>query len=68
MKVAIVVNSSWAAYNLTTLRQRSNLMVDQTVKLMIEKIQDPKSLSRHIKIPSPLIVRGSSRTPERWNT
>ena len=60
--------ASWAAYNLTTLRQRSNLMVDQTVRLMIEKIQDPKSLSRHIKIPSPLIVRGSSRTPERWNT
>ena len=60
--------ASWAAYNLTTLRQRSNLMVDQTVRLMIEKIQDPKAVSRHIKIPSPLIVRGSSRIPERWTT
>ena len=58
--------ASWAAYNLTTLRQRSNLMVDQTVRLMIDKIRDPKVASKHIKIASPLIVRGSAKIPKGW--
>jgi len=59
--------ASWAAYNLTTLRQRSNLMVDQTVRLMLDKIRDPDVASKHIKILSPLIVRGSAKIPKGWN-
>ena len=59
--------ASWAAYNLTTLRQRSNLMVDQTVRLMLEKIRDPKVTSKHIKISSPLIIRGSAKVPKGWS-
>jgi DNA-binding LacI/PurR family transcriptional regulator len=58
--------ASWAAYDLTTLRQRSNLMVDQTVRLMLEKIRDPKVASKHIKISSPLIIRGSAKVPKGW--
>jgi|TARA_B110000196_G_C21114362_1_gene649636 DNA-binding LacI/PurR family transcriptional regulator len=60
--------ASWAAYDLTTLRQRSNLMVDQTVNLMIDKIRDPDVASKHIKILSPLIVRGSAKIPKGWST
>ncbi len=60
--------ASWAAYNLTTLRQRSNLMVSQAVELIIHKIQDPQVEPQHIKISSPLIIRGSAKIPEGWNT
>lgn len=60
--------ASWAAYNLTTLRQRSNLMVSQSVELIINKIRDPKVAPQHIKISSPLIIRGSAKIPEGWST
>ena len=42
-------------------------MVDQTVRLMLEKIRDPKVTSKHIKIPSPLIIRGSAKVPKGWS-
>ena len=60
--------ASWAAYNLTTLRQRSNLMVSQSVELIINKIRDPQVAPQHIKISSPLIIRGSAKIPEGWST
>ena len=60
--------ASWAGYNLTTLRQRANLMVEQTVRLMIDKIRDPEVAPKHLKINSPLIVRGSAKIPKGWNT
>ena len=60
--------ASWAAYNLTTLRQRSNLMVSQSVELIINKIRDPQVAPQHIKISSPLIIRGSAKIPKGWST
>ena len=63
-----VLPASWAGYNLTTLRQRANLMVEQTVRLMIDKIRDPEVAPKHLKINSPLIVRGSAKIPKGWNT
>ncbi|MDV3048980.1 MAG: LacI family DNA-binding transcriptional regulator [Planktomarina sp.] len=60
--------ASWAAYDLTTLRQRSNLMVAQAVELLINKISDPKVEPQHVKVSSPLIVRGSAKIPKGWST
>ena len=59
--------AAWAGYNLTTLRQRANFMVEETVRIMIDKISDPKAGPQHIKISSPLIVRGSAKIPEGWS-
>jgi DNA-binding LacI/PurR family transcriptional regulator len=56
------------AYDLTTVRQRANVMVDETVSLIIEKIDNPASTARHIKVESPLIVRGSAKIPKGWDT
>lgn len=56
------------AYDLTTVRQRANVMVDETVSLIIEKIDNPAYAARHIKVASPLIVRGSAKIPKGWNT
>ena len=58
--------ASWAAYDLTTMRQCADVMVKETVALMIEKITNPASAPRHIKIDSPLIVRSSAKIPEGW--
>ena len=58
--------ASWAAYDLSTVRQRADLMVKETVTLMIEKITNPASAPRHIKIDSPLIIRSSAKIPEGW--
>jgi DNA-binding LacI/PurR family transcriptional regulator len=43
-------------------------MVKETVTLMIEKIRNPASSPRHIKIDSPLIVRSSAKIPEGWTS
>ena len=60
--------ASWAAYDLSTVRQRADLMVKETVTLMIEKIRNPATSPRHIKIDSPLIVRSSAKIPEGWTS
>ena len=58
--------AAWAAYDLTTVRQRANAMVQETVALMLNKISNPTSEPRHIKVDCPLIVRGSAKIPKGW--
>lgn len=58
--------ASWAAYDLTTVRQRANVMVQETVAVMLDKIANPASEPRHIKVDCPLILRGSAKIPEGW--
>ena len=57
--------ASWPAYNLTTVRQRANKMVECTVDIILEKIeQSDNGKSIQIKIPSPIVVRGTTRNLE----
>lgn len=60
--------AGWASYNLTTVRQPANRMVAETVDILLSKIKDPKAKPRRVAIDGPLIVRGSARIPEGWNT
>ncbi|MGH1576285.1 LacI family DNA-binding transcriptional regulator [Planktotalea sp.] len=60
--------AAWAAYDLTTVRQRANVMVDETVTLMLDKISNPDSEPRHIKVESPLVIRSSAKIPEGWTS
>ena len=53
--------AAWAAYDLTTMRQPLNRMVDATVEALLTRIDDPTRPTRHIEIASPLIARGSTR-------
>ena len=55
-----------AAYDLTTMRQRSNIMVEETVSLMLDKITNPSLEPRHIKVESPLIIRSSANVQKGW--
>lgn len=56
--------AAWAAYDLTTLRQPVNRMVDATVATLLARIDDPTTASRRIEIQSPLILRGTTKGPK----
>ncbi len=57
-----------AAYDLTTMRQRANIMVDKTVSLLLNKIDNPALVPQHIKVKSPLIIRSSAKIPKGWTS
>ena len=56
-----VAMAAWPAYDLTTVRQPAGEMVDATVALLLERIENPDSPARKIEIDGPLVVRGSTR-------
>ena len=55
--------AAWPAYDLTTVRQPVNRMVEATVESLLSRIED-QATPRKIRIPGPLILRGSTRKPE----
>ncbi|MBF9060551.1 substrate-binding domain-containing protein [Rhodobacterales bacterium HKCCSP123] len=58
--------AAWAAYDLTTLRQPVNRMVEATVDTLLAEIEDPARGHERVEITGPLIIRGSARVPEGW--
>jgi len=58
--------AAWPAYDLTTLRQPSNRMVEATVSTLIGWIEEGSRDVRKIQIDGPLLIRGSARVPEGW--
>lgn len=56
--------ASWGAYDLTTVRQPLNRMVEATVETLIAQIEVPDRPVQKIEIDGPLILRGSARLPE----
>ncbi|MBB97264.1 MAG: LacI family transcriptional regulator [Rhodobacteraceae bacterium] len=58
--------AGWLAYNLTTIRQRANAMVAETVDILLAQIADPATPPRREALDAPLILRGSARIPEGW--
>ena len=60
--------SAWPAYDLTTVRQPVNKMVEETVGILMKKINNTEIKPRRVKIDGPLIIRGSARLPEGWES
>lgn len=58
--------ASWRPYDLTTVRQPVNRMIEATVETLLAQIEDPDRPAQKVEIDGPLIVRGSSRKPEGW--
>ncbi|MEM9343297.1 MAG: LacI family DNA-binding transcriptional regulator [Pseudomonadota bacterium] len=61
-----VAMAAWKVFDLTTLRQPANRMVEECVAMltgMIDKTTAPKG---RIEIESDLIIRGSARVPDHW--
>ena len=57
--------AAWPSYDLTTIRQRSNIMVDETIDLLLTQMEDVGAAPRHIAVDGPLIFRSSARKPRR---
>ena len=60
--------SAWPAYDLTTVRQPVNKMVEETVGILMKKINNTETKPRRVKIDGPLIIRGSARLPGGWGS
>lgn len=60
--------AAWPSYQLTTVRQRANLMVAETVSILLEQIAGNPVQARRVAIDGPLVVRGSARVPPAWPT
>lgn len=59
--------AAWPAYNLTTVRQPAQQMVDETVDILLAQIDREHMMPRNVEIDGPLILRGSAKIPEGWN-
>ncbi len=55
--------AAWPAYDLTTIRQPVNRMVEATVDALLHQIEGDRA-PRRIAIDGPLILRGSTRPPQ----
>ena len=55
--------AAWPAYDLTTVRQPVGAMVDAAVDTLLARIEGDTA-PRKIRVPAPLVVRGSARIPE----
>ena len=60
--------AGWPAYDLTTLRQPLNRMVEATVDTLLGQIEHPHRPTQKIEIAGPLIVRISARIPKGWTS
>ncbi|NKX43718.1 LacI family DNA-binding transcriptional regulator [Roseicyclus persicicus] len=58
--------AAWPAYDLTTLRQPLNRMVEATVATLLAEIDDPDRGTEKVEIAGPLVLRGSARIPQGW--
>ena len=58
--------AAWLAYDLTTVRQRANQMVAETVSILMDQIETGVQQPKRLAIDGPLIVRGSARVPKGW--
>jgi DNA-binding LacI/PurR family transcriptional regulator len=59
---------AWPAYDLTTVRQRSNIMVAKTVEILLTEIEEDGVQPRKVEIDGPLILRGSAKIPKDWQS
>jgi DNA-binding LacI/PurR family transcriptional regulator len=53
--------AAWSAYNLTTIRQQVDTMIDETLALVEAKIKAPETLPVVRRVPGVVIRRGSLR-------
>lgn len=60
--------ASWGAYDLTTVRQPVNRMVDATVETLLAEIENQDRPDQRLEIEGPLIARGTAIAPKGWSS
>ncbi|WP_348541143.1 LacI family DNA-binding transcriptional regulator [Thalassococcus arenae] len=59
--------AAWKTFDLTTVRQPLNRMIEATVALLLGEIQGENRKPEKVEIPGQLVVRGSARIPVGWH-
>jgi DNA-binding LacI/PurR family transcriptional regulator len=59
-----VPEAGWAGYNLTTVSQPSAAMVEATVTILLDQVEQREVSRRAAVLPARLVVRGSVRLPK----
>ena len=60
--------AAWEAYDLTTIRQPLNRMVETTVDILTSQIETGIETAQNPELPGKLILRSSARIPEGWTS
>lgn len=55
--------AAWASYQLTTVRQPTERMIEATVELLIRQINSEQALREDIVLPAELVLRSTTRLP-----
>ncbi len=58
-----VPEASWSGYNLTTVSQSANAMIETTAAILLEQIEKSMVRKRASVLPAELVERGSARPP-----
>jgi len=58
--------ASWPSFALTTIRQPSNQMVEETVKTLMDNIQRIETAPQRVEFDGPLMIRKSAKIPGGW--
>ncbi|HLL17294.1 MAG TPA: substrate-binding domain-containing protein, partial [Rubrivivax sp.] len=58
-----VQQAEWGAYRLTTVEQNVSQMIEATVKMLLQQLEDDAVTRDHAVIPARLVVRSSARVP-----
>jgi len=59
-----VPEASWKGYDLTTISQQADAMLDATLSILLEQIENRAVIKRASVIPAKLVVRGSAKIPK----
>ena len=59
-----VPQAAWGAYQLTTVAQNAVTMIEATVQMLLQQLEDDAVTRDHVVIPTQLIVRSSARVPK----
>ncbi len=57
--------ASWKGYDLTTVSQPVEAMVEATLTILTEQIENQSVVRRAVMLPSLLVIRGTSRLPQQ---
>jgi DNA-binding LacI/PurR family transcriptional regulator len=58
-----IAAAAWPSYSLTTFRQPVNRMIEETLRILTERIASPRPEPATVLVPGRLIRRGSARLP-----
>ncbi len=58
-----VPQADWGAYHLTTVQQDAVPMIEATVQMLLQQLEDDAVTRDHVVVPIKLVVRSSARLP-----